>query len=114
MTNDFIKDNPSIKLNEWTDEPIEIATMEPEFDRNGRVKGIKQGKRTTTERVHYSRLSEPHKVSCPDMGHDWHIPDKNDHIAHCRGCAKKQFIRAIFEKVVDGKILGRDTSLQIF
>jgi hypothetical protein len=96
------------KLNEWTEEPIEISTIDPVLNKKGEVVALKQGKRAVMQRVKYTQLSAPHKVSCLDSEHYWTIPDKHIHVAYCRDCTKRQFIRAVYEKVVDGKILARD------
>ncbi len=101
MTDKF--DKP---LDTWIEEPIEIATMDPVI-KNGRVVGIQQGKRTVTQQVRYSKLSKPQRLSCKPDKHNWYIPDPHEHVAHCKNCVKKQFIRAVFEKVENGKILAR-------
>lgn len=95
------------------EEPVEIATYDPVI-KNGKVVGLEQGKRTVTQKVRYTKLSEPQKITCTPMNHEWYIPDKHVHLAHCKGCKKRQFIRAVFEKVVDGKIVDRDSGEQLF
>lgn len=93
-------------LDEWHEEPVEIATVEPVI-KNGRVLGLRQGKRTVMQKVRYSKLSEPSRLSCAENGHYWTIPDKHNHVAHCSNCPKRQFIRAVYEKVTEGQIVPR-------
>jgi len=104
MTDKFTK-----PLDEWVKEPKEIDVIEPVIE-DGRVTGLQKGKRTVYETVRYTRIGKPKKVSCGDLQHSWHIPDKHNHVAHCKNCSKRYFIRAVFEKVKDGKILNRDTN----
>lgn len=96
-------------LNEWVEEPVEIATIDPVLNNKGEVVGLKHGKRITTQKTMYSRLSDARRITCNDLEHDWYIPDKHSHVAHCKGCKKRKFIRAIYEKVSNGKIVDRET-----
>lgn len=100
-------------LDQWHEEPIEIDTIDPILNKNGDVVGMKTGKRTVTQKVRYSQMSSPRKVACGDMQHEWYIPDPHDHVAHCRNCPKRKFIRSVYERVLQGKILDRDSLLQI-
>lgn len=94
-------------LGEWTEETKETISTVPVIE-NGRVTGLKHQPLTIKQRVRYDQLSLPQKLSCTENDHYWHIPDKHTHIAHCKNCTKKQFIRAVYEKVVDGTIIPRD------
>jgi hypothetical protein len=107
-----MKDYP-FKLGEWIDEPVEITTVDPVLNARGAVVGMKEGKRTVMQRTHYTELSEPLRMSCNDLHHNWTIPDPHQHVAHCSKCRKKQLIRAVYERVVDGQILDRDTGQPI-
>ena len=88
--------------------------MEPEINKQGKVTGFKKTIKKAIQKVHYSKLSEPVQMSCSDKKHNWFIPDVHNHTASCRNCKQKRFIRAIFERVKDGKILDRDTGEQIY
>lgn len=101
------------KINEWQDEEVEITTIDPVLNKKGEVVGLKQGTKKAVQRVRYSEMSKPRVMSCGDMEHDWHIPDKNVHTAHCRSCPKRKFIRAVFEQVKGGRIFDRDTQRAI-
>jgi len=107
---DQVFDKP---LNTWIEEEIEIPSMEPIIDKRGNVAGVKQRTTKATRKTHYSKLSDPQKMSCFEKDHSWYIPDPHIHIAHCKNCVKKQYLRAVFEKIVDGKIIDRDTLIQI-
>lgn len=95
------------KLNEWVDVEKEIDTYDPVIDKKGQVVGVKKGKRTVTEKTMYTRLGAPRSISCADTDHFWTIPDRHNHVAACKNCSKRQFIRAVYERIVDGKILPR-------
>lgn len=95
-------------LDQWLDEPVEIATIDP-IIKHGKVVGTKEGKRTVVQKTHYSEAPF-NKFSCAESNHYWCIPDPHEHVAHCKNCPKRQFIRAVFERVVDGKIVDRDTT----
>lgn len=104
--------NYPFPLDQDIQEDVEITTVDPVI-KNGKVVGLNHGKRTTTQRTRYTKLSEPLVTSCSPLQHDWYIKDKHVHVAHCRNCLKRQFIRAVYERVKDGKILNRDTNVQI-
>jgi len=108
MANDF--DKP---IGEWTEESVEIATIEPTINKRGEVTGLKHGTRKATQKVRYDRLNAPQTISCASMQHSWFIPDPHNHVAHCHNCKKRQLIRSVYERVVDGKILDRDSDDQL-
>lgn len=101
------------KLNEWVEEEKEIPTFDPIVDKKGNITGVKEGIRKVSEKVMYTQLSTPQILSCNELQHYWFIKDRHSHIAHCKKCKKRQFIRAVYEQVRDGKILNRDTQEQI-
>lgn len=108
MSNKF--DKP---LGEWVEEEKEMPVFEAVLNKKGEVVGLKEGSRKVKQKMLYSQVGQPEKVSCKPNHHDYYIPDPHVHVAHCRNCSKRKFIRAIFEQVKDGKILNRDTQHQI-
>lgn len=94
-------------IGEWIEEEIDIPVLEPVL-KGDEVVGIKHTTRKATQKTMYTHAPET-KVSCADQEHDWFIPDKHDHTAHCRKCLKRKLIRAVYEKVVDGKIVDRES-----
>lgn len=103
MTKEF--DKP---LNEWVQEEIEIATIEPVLNEKHEVVGLKHGKRKAYEKTMYVNAPET-SVDCGKGSHMWHIPDKHKHVAFCKKCPKRRLIRAVYERVIEGKIVDRDS-----
>lgn len=96
------------KLDEWIDEEVEVATLEPVLNEKQEVVGIKHGKRKAHQKTMYTRAPEV-SVDCGKGSHDWYIPDKHVHVAFCKKCPKRRIIRAVYERVTNGKILDRDS-----
>jgi hypothetical protein len=95
-------------LDEWVEEEIEIPVIEPVLNKKMEVVGLKHSKRKASQRTIYTQSKEE-RISCSKGQHNWHIPDKHDHVAHCYNCTKKRMIRAVYERVTGGKILDRST-----
>lgn len=104
--------NYPFPLDQDIKEDVEIATVDPVI-KNGRVVDLKQGKRTTTQITRYTKLSDPLVTSCSPLQHYWYIKDKHTHVASCRNCLRRQFIRAVRERVVNGMIVDRDNGKQL-
>jgi hypothetical protein len=98
-------------IGEWISEEVDVAVIEPVI-KDGKVVGVHHATKKVPQRTMYTKASES-KVDCGDKQHDWYIPDRHNHVAFCRNCKKRRFIRAVYERVIDGKILNRDTSEQI-
>lgn len=99
-------------IGEWVNEKVEVATLEPVFDKKGELSGLKQGTRIVNQRTIYTDTKE-RMIDCGNKKHDYHIPDRHNHVAVCRNCTKRRIIRAVYEMVRDGKVLNRDTKEQI-
>ncbi len=100
------------KLGEWIEEEKEVEMMVPILDAKGRVSGMEKQKQVVKQKVQYSQAIDQ-KIDCGTRKHYWTIPDSHVHTAFCRDCKKRRFIRAVYEKVVDGKFLNRDTGQHI-
>ncbi len=100
-------------IGEWIDEPVDVATIEPVFSKSGEFVSLKRGKKTVNQRTMYSQMSDPQSIDCGNKNHFWHLPDKHNHVSHCKKCPKRVLIRAVFEKVIDGKIVHRDTGVHL-
>lgn len=96
------------KLDTWVEEEIDIPVIEPVLNEKQEVVGIKHTTRKATQKTMYTKAVET-KVSCSDGSHDYFIPDRHNHVAHCKSCKKKRLVRAVYEKVIDGHVLDRYT-----
>lgn len=96
------------KLDEWIEEEKEIDVVIPVLNKKGEVESLSKEKKIVKERVQYTQAID-RKIDCGTRKHYWTIPDKNIHVAYCNNCSKRRMIRAVYEKVLDGKILNRDT-----
>lgn len=96
-------------LDTWITEEKEQDILVPVVDKNGKVERLEKQKQIVTQKVQYTQAID-RTIDCGNLKHYWTIPDPHVHVAFCNNCSKRRMIRAVFEKVVDGKILNRDTS----
>lgn len=106
--NDFSKDNPHIKLGEWTEE--EIAVKKNHFD-------TKTGKVTSTyqlEKVRTKYVNAPkQKVSCKTGGHSYRIADSHKWIFTCEKCPYSKKAFPTTHKFVKGQLINKATNLPV-
>lgn len=100
------------KLNEWITEEKQVDTLVPTLDKKGNITGLEKQKQTIVQKVQYTQ-SVDSVIDCGTRKHYYTIPDPHVHIAFCTNCKKRKMIRAVYEKVVDGKILNRTTNAHI-
>jgi hypothetical protein len=100
-------------LDEWITEEREQDVLVPILDKKGNVQGLEKKKQTVIQKIQYTQAVDK-TIDCGNFKHFWTIPDPHVHTAFCNNCSKRRMIRAVFEKVVDGKILNRDTDAWVF
>lgn len=80
---EFLKNNPAKKLNEWTEEDVEVTVHKPEFDEKTKRVTITQKKEKVKQKVYYAH-STPRKIICND--HFFLPMDPKRYIFRCRKC----------------------------
>lgn len=98
-------------LGEWIEEEVEMSSYAPILNRKQEVVGLKQVKKKVPLKTMYTQMSDAQKIDCGKGNHQWFIPDRNVHIAHCPNCKKKRMIRAVYDRIEDGKIYNQDSGL---
>jgi hypothetical protein len=96
-------------VDQWTDEQREIERTYIDFD--SKTGKLTLDRKKTIEKVPtlYTRMGDLQGVSCADGQHTWYMEDRHKHIAACHKCTKHRFLRAVYETIVDGHIIDRDT-----
>lgn len=82
--NDFLKDHPGVKLNEWSEETVEIPVMTPQVnEESGRVEFKKENQKIKQKTMY---VDTPAKMIVCGKDHVYDCLDRGKYIFKCRNC----------------------------
>lgn len=110
MTNadNFLKDNPHIKLGEFVEE--EVPVLKNSFDTNtGKVTSSYQLEKVRTKYVNAPKQ----KVSCKTGVHSYKVLDVHKWIFGCVNCPYSKKAFPTTHKFIDGQLISKATNLPV-
>lgn len=104
-TQDFLKNNPHIKLDEWTDEKIAVPKIK--FDPES--KKITRSYELETVKTKYLNIPKV-KHRCKTGEHDFEVVDVHRCIFSCLKCSFSKLAHPAFYKFKDKKLVNLRTN----